>query len=774
MILTEFRIKNYRSIIDTGWQQLATDHITGLIGQNESGKTSVLEALYSFYTDEINDDILRADLSMPEVSCTFEVPVEEVKKHLKDKKVPEGLMGLISNSGSITLTRNWDDQKNAYLSFGDDTVQNFFRKRWKEKTIKDKEQLEEIKKTVSLYENTETLFIKVQRELADSEKELSQLLPKLKKLQKSVDRSPNQDKEKALQAMLKEKLRLEKRIEKKKKTFESRGERIEELSPKASYSRGCLEVRETAEKIRRRMDKIRKDAENLEAVVGSTSTSRSRKMAHQKLGVANQYYLENNQKFQKLNAEAGIRQLTAIGVIHGKEPEVAEEEARREYEESQGFYSQEEIAEILFQYIPVFELFEDFSSLLPNRIDLEDLLTENTTAEGYKAARNFLLIAGLDAKFFSQKNNRILKQKIELLNNDLTINFQDYWRQNVGKNNKIRLNFELEHYDFNNPEKMGQPFLEFWIKDKQDRLYPKQRSRGVRWFLSFYLELKASAMIHEGRSRIFLIDEPALSLHARAQEDVLKVFEDIKEDIQIVYTTHSPHLIDSRKIYRLLAVQRDIENDLNSDTRIFNAASLSRASSDTLSPIYTMMGARLADQQFIQRHNNIIVKDTATYHYLSTLLKMADFEHEYFILPSTGLTNIPLLANMLMGWKLDYIVLLDHTQKGKEIASTLKKTIYANNTDKANKKILIIPGIYGLEDLFSTLDFKKHILRKRVGIPEKNTEYLELENVSRDVLATEFVLYTESNKLTIKEFDKETQSNIQNFTRQLEAMLVAS
>ncbi len=148
----------------------------------------------------------------------------------------------------------------------------------------------------------------------------------------------------------------------------------------------------------------------------------------------------------------------------------------------------------IYNYLPVFEFFEDFSSLLPNKIDLEDLLNENRQAEGYNAAQNFLRVAGLTSDFFREKNHRILKQMIENLNSEITINFQDYWCQQVGKDDKIRLNFELEHYDNSIPEKSGKPYLEFWIKDKQERLYPKQRSRGVRWFLSFYLELKATAI----------------------------------------------------------------------------------------------------------------------------------------------------------------------------------------------------------------------------------------------------------------------------------------
>ena len=88
MQFRRFRIKNYRSLIDSGWNDLASDNITGIIGQNESGKTSILEALYSFYTGKINEDILRSELSLPAVYCAFETNTEQISKFMKGKIIP--------------------------------------------------------------------------------------------------------------------------------------------------------------------------------------------------------------------------------------------------------------------------------------------------------------------------------------------------------------------------------------------------------------------------------------------------------------------------------------------------------------------------------------------------------------------------------------------------------------------------------------------------------------------------------------------------------------
>ncbi|MBI3600717.1 MAG: AAA family ATPase [Nitrospinae bacterium] len=51
--LIKFRIKNYKSIKDSGWCWLASD-LTILAGKNESGKTAILEALRDFYDSAKN------------------------------------------------------------------------------------------------------------------------------------------------------------------------------------------------------------------------------------------------------------------------------------------------------------------------------------------------------------------------------------------------------------------------------------------------------------------------------------------------------------------------------------------------------------------------------------------------------------------------------------------------------------------------------------------------------------------------------------------------
>ena len=75
MKLKTFRIKNIKSIIDSGVCHLASDNITIFAGQNESGKSAVLEAL-RYFSNGIDENFKKYSMrhtkgSVPFVECCF-------------------------------------------------------------------------------------------------------------------------------------------------------------------------------------------------------------------------------------------------------------------------------------------------------------------------------------------------------------------------------------------------------------------------------------------------------------------------------------------------------------------------------------------------------------------------------------------------------------------------------------------------------------------------------------------------------------------------------
>ncbi len=118
MQLIGFRIQNFRSIVDTGWQQLAHDNITSLIGQNESGKTSILEGLKAFHDGQLIEDMLRSDLSLPRVSCQFKFSPKEMEQHFNLKKLDPKVRKVLGSLENISITRVWEDDMDSYTEMG--------------------------------------------------------------------------------------------------------------------------------------------------------------------------------------------------------------------------------------------------------------------------------------------------------------------------------------------------------------------------------------------------------------------------------------------------------------------------------------------------------------------------------------------------------------------------------------------------------------------------------------------------------------------------------
>ena len=90
--IIKFRIKNYKSIKDSGECYLSNG-LTILAGKNESGKTSILEALEDFDTDnEIREEAIpiHFDQEKPEITLLLQVSKKEINEIAEELKIDLG------------------------------------------------------------------------------------------------------------------------------------------------------------------------------------------------------------------------------------------------------------------------------------------------------------------------------------------------------------------------------------------------------------------------------------------------------------------------------------------------------------------------------------------------------------------------------------------------------------------------------------------------------------------------------------------------------------
>jgi len=274
------------------------------------------------------------------------------------------------------------------------------------------------------------------------------------------------------------------------------------------------------------------------------------------------------------------------------------------------------------------------------RLKLEDLLNTQRTVE----LNNLLEGAG----------NHLSKQILK------------YWSQNK----HLRMKFDVREARPQDPPHMRQG-QNIWgqVVDTVHWATTElgSRSRGFVWFFSFlawYEDVK-----REQRDIILLLDEPGLSLHGRAQADLLRYVEtELKPHHQVLYTTHSPFMVDSQHFDRVRIVQdKGIDADEPLERSEDGTKVISQvfdASDDSLFPLQGALGYDLHQSLFVGP-NCLVVEGPADLLFLkgmSSLLERAGGE---------GLSEKWTITPVGGGGKVGAFVALLAPQRGMRVATLL-------------------------------------------------------------------------------------------------------
>jgi hypothetical protein len=227
---------------------------------------------------------------------------------------------------------------------------------------------------------------------------------------------------------------------------------------------------------------------------------------------------------------------------------------------------------------------------------------------------------------------------------------------------KVRFSLDAEHFD----TLISDPNSVYDVEVNLD-----ERSRGLKWFFSFYIAFAADTKGGNSENAILLLDEPGLYLHALSQADLLRHFSsDFKN--QIIYTTHSPFMVptDQLDAIRTVSIGQDTgtvaSNDPTGDSR-------------TLFPIQAALGYSLSQSLFVGP-NNLIVEGvidfwilSAVSGYLQSLGKTA-LPDTMSLTPAGGAPKIPYMVALLTSERLQVLVLFDEEKQARATKDELVKT----------------------------------------------------------------------------------------------------
>lgn len=110
-------------------------------------------------------------------------------------------------------------------------------------------------------------------------------------------------------------------------------------------------------------------------------------------------------------------------------------------------------------------------------------------------------------------------------------------------------------------------YIQLKVSEWASPFLVNERSLWFRWFFGFILftEFRKSR-VDESGEYLFLFDEPASNLHENSQQKLLCLFDKLIDRAKIIYSTHSPYLLNSKYIltsYVAKDIGRESYDDFN-------------------------------------------------------------------------------------------------------------------------------------------------------------------------------------------------------------------
>ena len=346
-----------------------------------------------------------------------------------------------------------------------------------------------------------------------------------------------------------------------------------------------------------------------------------------------------------------------------------------------------EIIESLTTRLPRFVYFDVYDQL-PGRVALTDLKNRKGADRLKFSDKIFLALLDMTSTGLEEIEGiselEKLIMELESVEASLTDKIKEYWTQN--KN--LEVNFRYDHAKPGDPPPMNEGFiLSTRIKNTRHRATVNfdERSMGFTWFFSFLVWF-SQVKDNYGDNLFLLLDEPGLSLHGKAQQDLLRyVNTELRPEHQVIYSAHSPFMIDVENIFSLRTVEDVVEvkkTDGESGERILGTKVGERILSrdkDTLFPLQGVVGFDMAQTLFVGPYVVVVEGPTerVVFDWFSRQLSKRGREAmdlRWAVCPAQGAPKITSFVTLFAGRGLKIAVFADYHEGQKKLMEELEKS----------------------------------------------------------------------------------------------------
>ena len=308
----------------------------------------------------------------------------------------------------------------------------------------------------------------------------------------------------------------------------------------------------------------------------------------------------------------------------------------------------------------------------------------------------------------------------------------------------------------------GDAFLDLKIKGPDGYYDLSERSLGFRWFFMFLLMTSFAGDGGSGSKPLFLLDEPASNLHSSAQAELLKSFEKLIDRCNLVYTTHSHHLINVRWLDAAYVVKNaalgslDLADYLNSRigartsitaTRYRQFVAQHPDQTSYFQPVLDLLDYRPSVVEPVP--NVILVEGKSDFYLLRYMTEVMGVGSELRFVPGTGAGSLDTLIRLHIGWGKSFLVLLDGDAEGKKQLNRYEREF----GPMVDGHCVLLPDVCGdpkieeAEDLLSNEDKKRLVTAIFADTNQLNVRKKVLYNAVMELYASKKAVPIEADAL---------------------------
>ena len=350
---------------------------------------------------------------------------------------------------------------------------------------------------------------------------------------------------------------------------------------------------------------------------------------------------------------------------------------------------QQVVLDHLERYLPVLVYFDNYSTMR-GRISIEDIKKRRVTPEELDDAdRTFMALISMVGSNLDELENETnfeyLKAELESASIGISDEIFEFWKQN----NQRRVQFDLSRANPNDPPPLNSGTIlhvRVWNNRHRVSVPFDERSKGFVWFFSFLVYFSMIERIQEDQDRemMFLLDEPGLNLHALAQYDFQRfINERLAPKHQVIYTTHSPFMIDLDNLTSVRTVEDmdDLGTTISQD--------ILRNSEDTVFPLQMALGFQLVQTLFLAPHC-LLVGSASDLIYLQVLGEICAMEGaskldpRWVVIPVGNAENLPTFISLLGDNYASLAVLMDVTEENREHINQINQSMASSEHTPVN------------------------------------------------------------------------------------------